>query len=100
MDPNYSANNKKVVESEDESKDSDYSPSSSNDGRPSKSSSRTNFTNALLKYVVLYVFMFKIPIYLWVQLFTSIPVKKCTEFLQLAGALMEHFLEGITPKAY
>ena len=30
----------------------------------------------------------------------QIPVKKCTEFLQLAGALMEHFLEGITPKAY
>ena len=25
----------------------------------------------------------------------QISVKKCTEFLQLAGALMEHFLEGI-----
>ena len=107
MDPNYSANNKKVVESEDESKDSDYSPSSSNDGRPSKSSSRTNFTNALLKYVVLYVFMFKIPIYLWVQLFTSNP---CQEMYRVSSIswclngtfpwrnysqslLMEHFLQ-------
>ena len=59
MDPSYSSNNKKVVESEEESKDSDYSPSSSNDGRPSKSSSRTNFTNALLKYVFLVYFFVK-----------------------------------------